>query len=93
MEQQEPSMEEILSSIRRILSHEEDVPATPKDDVKIKTEISDIEKENVSVRSIGHKRRYNIYRKGKQGFSKSKKFFKKILKKVKKSIDKCRIVW
>ena len=48
MEQQEPSMEEILSSIRRILSHEEDVPAMPKDDVKIKTEINDIEKENVS---------------------------------------------
>ena len=49
MEQKEPSMEEILSSIRRILSHEEETTSQSEEDLKTSVSTSALEtaKENV----------------------------------------------
>ena len=47
MEQKEPSMEEILSSIRRILSHEEETSSQSEEDLKTSVSTSALESAKV----------------------------------------------
>ena len=53
MEQkEEPSMEEILSSIRRILSHEEETPVRAEDDLKTAVSVPALEKGQEDVMEL-----------------------------------------
>ena len=52
MEQKEPSMEEILSSIRRILSHEEEAASQPEEDLKTSVSTSALESANEDVMEL-----------------------------------------